>query len=230
MRDLDDAPQVHPNTVWPTQIADALRALIHHANLAREQGLDTIPAHLADPLHKLFRHGVLVGLSATTRGGSLPGQRKARLLLEVLRDREADVLRFTRDLKVPPTSNQAERDLRPAKVQQNISGRLTSENEPRTATPSAATYPPPSNTATTRSPPSAKQANEITVFAPLLDHFVVSSALDFPGSCAAAGRRRTRLTALSEEGGVRVPRFHGWTVTRLGTPPGPACCTVCPPG
>jgi transposase len=31
------------------------------------------------------------------------------------------------DLNVPPTSNQAERDLRPAKIQQNVSGRLTSE-------------------------------------------------------------------------------------------------------
>src|SRR5512141_1169906 len=59
--------------------------------------------------------------------GTRPGERKTRLLLEVLRDREADVLRFALDLKVPATSNQAERDLRPAKVQQNISGRLTSE-------------------------------------------------------------------------------------------------------
>ena len=60
-----------------------------------------------------------------------PGERKARLLLEVLRDRQADVLRFAHDLKVPPTSNQAERDLRPSKVQQKISGRLTSENRTR---------------------------------------------------------------------------------------------------
>jgi hypothetical protein len=45
----------------------------------------------------------------------------------VLRDRQADVLRFAHDLAVPPTSNQAERDLRPAKCQQNVSGRLTSE-------------------------------------------------------------------------------------------------------
>ncbi len=37
------------------------------------------------------------------------------------------MLRFVDELKVPPTSNQAERDLRPAKIQQNISGRLTSE-------------------------------------------------------------------------------------------------------
>jgi hypothetical protein len=37
------------------------------------------------------------------------------------------VLRFLTDLRVPPTSNQAERDLRPAKTQQKISGRLRSE-------------------------------------------------------------------------------------------------------
>jgi hypothetical protein len=57
--------------------------------------------------------------------------RKARLLLEVLRDRAEDILRFAHDLKIPPTSNQAERDLRPSKVQQNISGRLTSEDRTR---------------------------------------------------------------------------------------------------
>ncbi|MGH3999492.1 MAG: IS66 family transposase [Pseudonocardiaceae bacterium] len=68
-----------------------------------------------------------VGLSDTLTHGDRPGERKARLLLEVLRDRETDVLRFAHDLKVPPTSNQAERDLRPAKIQQNISGRLTSD-------------------------------------------------------------------------------------------------------
>ena len=36
------------------------------------------------------------------------------------------MLRFVDDLQVPPTSNQAERDLRPSKIQQKISGRLTS--------------------------------------------------------------------------------------------------------
>jgi hypothetical protein len=49
----------------------------------------------------------------------------------VLRDRRQDVLRFAHDLAVPPTSNQAERDLRPSKIQQNISGRLTSEQRTR---------------------------------------------------------------------------------------------------
>ena len=126
IRDLADAAQVYPDAVWPTQIADALRGLIHQANLAREAGLPAIAADIREELLRRFRDGMLVGLSATTSAGTRPGQRKARLLLEVLRDRPADVLRFAHDLNVPPTSNQAERDLRPSKIQQKISGRLTS--------------------------------------------------------------------------------------------------------
>jgi transposase len=127
LRDLDGAAEVYPDQHWPIQLAEALRELIHQANLAREQGRDAIDPTVKNELITRFRDGVRVGLSATTSHGTRPGERKARLLLELLRDREADVLRFAHDLKVPPTSNQAERDLRPAKVQQNISGRLTSE-------------------------------------------------------------------------------------------------------
>ncbi len=126
LRDLDDAAQVYPDAVWPVQIADALRGLIHHTNLARDQGLPAIPAEHRDELLRRLRNGRAVGLSDTTSHGTRPGERKARLLLEVLRDREGDVLRFVDDLQVPPTSNQAERDLRPSKIQQKISGRLTS--------------------------------------------------------------------------------------------------------
>ncbi len=127
LRDLENAAEVHPDAIWPGQIADALRGLIHQANLARAEGRDTIEPNVRDELIKQFRHGVLCGLSDTTRHGTKPGERKTRLLLEVLTDRQADVLRFAHDLNVPPTSNQAERDLRPAKIQQKISGRLTSE-------------------------------------------------------------------------------------------------------
>ena len=41
------------------------------------------------------------------------------------------MLRFLSDLRIPPTSNGAERDLRPAKTQQRISGRLRSEDVTR---------------------------------------------------------------------------------------------------
>jgi transposase len=149
LRDLAAAAQVYPHALWPAQIAEALRGLIHQANLTREQGQDAIDPTITDELITQFRNGVLVGLSATTSHGTRPGERTTRLLLQCLHDREADVLRFVHDLKVPPTSNQAERDLRPAKVQQSISGRLTANNAPKTATPSADTSPPQPSTATT---------------------------------------------------------------------------------
>ncbi|MCA1682158.1 MAG: IS66 family transposase [Actinobacteria bacterium] len=127
LRDLAGAAQVYPEAHWPSQIADALRGLIHHAHLARDQGQDAIERTVKNELITRFRQGVLVGLSATTHHGTRPGERKTRLMLECLHDRDTDVLRFAHDLNVPPTSNQAERDLRPSKVQQNISGRLTSQ-------------------------------------------------------------------------------------------------------
>ena len=58
---------------------------------------------------KLFRRGVAVGLSAVRCApGAKSKQPPARLLLECLRYREADVLRFLSDTAIPPTSNQAD--------------------------------------------------------------------------------------------------------------------------
>lgn len=126
IRDCTDAAETYPDAVWPTQIRDALQELIHQANLARAAGLDRIPPEIADPIIDRYRHGVLVGLKEVPRQ---PGrtQLKHRALLEALHNRRDDILRFVTDLRIPPTSNQAERDLRPAKTQQKISGRLTSE-------------------------------------------------------------------------------------------------------
>ncbi len=126
LRDCASAAETYPDAEWPAQIADALRALIHQANLARTEGATRLDREIADPLIALIRAGRTVGLSETLHRGNRPGEAKARGLLETLRDREHDVPRFTTDLRIPPTSNQAERDLRPAKIQQNASGRLTS--------------------------------------------------------------------------------------------------------
>jgi transposase len=132
LRDLADAAQSYPDAIWPGQAAEALQALIHAANLAREQGLSAVSDEAAAPHLKLFRHGILAGLSAVRRvPGANTGQPPARLLLECLHDREDDVLRFLSDLRIPPTSNQAERDVRPARTQQKISGRLRSEQATR---------------------------------------------------------------------------------------------------
>ena len=132
LRDLEDAAESYPSAIWPGQTADALRALIHAANVARDQGLSVVPAQMTAEHLTLFRRGVTVGLSEVRRvPGAKSKQPPARTLLECLRHREADVLRFLTDSAIPPTSNQAERDLRPSKTQQKISGRLRSEKTTR---------------------------------------------------------------------------------------------------
>jgi hypothetical protein len=81
LRDLEGAAHVYPDAVWPIQIADALRGLIHQANLAREQGHDAIPDDVRDallPQLTQLRDAMLVGLSATTSPGTRPGERKGR--------------------------------------------------------------------------------------------------------------------------------------------------------
>jgi hypothetical protein len=127
LRDLEDAAQSYPGADWPARTAAALRALIHAANTARSQGLDHVPAVMTAEHLRQFRDAVTAGLDSVPR---LPGAKRkqppARHLLECLHDREADVLRFLTSTAIPPTSNQAERDLRPAKTQQKISGRLRS--------------------------------------------------------------------------------------------------------
>lgn len=127
LRDLEDAAETYPTHHWPAQADRALRALISAAHTAREHGQPHIPAHTRRRHTHLFHHAVLVGLSQIP---PIPGanvkQLPARSLLECLRDRQADVLRFTTDTRIPPTNNISERGLRPEKTQQKISGRLQS--------------------------------------------------------------------------------------------------------
>lgn len=126
LRDLNGAAELYPDDTWPTQLADELRELIHRANQARTRGQTSLPARVKDLGLRGLRAAVRIGLGHTEHlDDDRPGARKTRLLLEAFREREDDFLRFTTDLRIPPTSNQAERDLRPSKIQENISGRLT---------------------------------------------------------------------------------------------------------
>jgi transposase len=130
IRDYEDAAQCWPDAIWPGQAQRALRGLIQAWHAARDASLPQIPARIADPLTREFRHAVLAGLSDVPR---IPGprhctaQHPGRDLLEFCHARQADVLRFTRDTAVWPTNNISERGVRPLKTQQKISGRLTSE-------------------------------------------------------------------------------------------------------
>jgi transposase len=130
-REIVAAAETHPDQAWPRAALDALFGLNQAADAAREQGLRQIPPDILDPLLERWRHAVLCGLASHPR---LPGrkQSKTRNLLERLRDRDEQVLRFARDpALVPFTNNQAERDLRPAKTQIKISGCHRSESGAR---------------------------------------------------------------------------------------------------
>ena len=125
-RDLVAAGEAHPDQDWPDQALRALHGLNTAAHHARDQHLSAIPPEIAQPLLDSWRHALLVGLACHRR---VPGrkQSKTRNLLERLRDRDAQVLLFARDLSVPFTNNQAERDVRPTKTQLKISGCHRSE-------------------------------------------------------------------------------------------------------
>jgi transposase len=75
IRDCQDDAQTYPQAIWPGQIRDALRGLIHAANQAREQRLAAVPDDIAAPLVHAFRHGVLAGLSEIPRR---PGRKQLK--------------------------------------------------------------------------------------------------------------------------------------------------------
>jgi transposase len=131
LRDFTDAEQTYPQAHWPAQAQRALRGLIRAWHTARDTGLARIDPAACDPLITEFRNAIRVGLAQVPR---TPGPRRTtaqptgRDLLEFCRDHEIDVLRFSTDTRIWPTNNLSERDLRPTKTQQKISGRLTSED------------------------------------------------------------------------------------------------------
>lgn len=125
-RELVAASESHPDQDWPTRALDALFALNRAAEAARAEGRAHITDKVADPLVRAWRDAITDGLTEHPRK---PGRKQSmthNLLIRV-RDREADLLRFTRDTSVPFTNNQAERDLRPVKTQIKISGTSRSD-------------------------------------------------------------------------------------------------------
>lgn len=116
IRELTAQDEQHPDQRWADQIRWALARLIEQARRARDAGLDHVPPEQAEVYLRAYHQGIAVGLSLHPR---VPARKQsdATNLLERLRDRADQYLRFTRDLHVAPTNNQGERDLRPVKTQ-----------------------------------------------------------------------------------------------------------------
>ncbi|MBF6614914.1 MAG: transposase [Chloroflexi bacterium] len=119
---------------WAAQLKGLLvqiKGAVEHARLKGQQSLPTVRL-LA--FEGRYRELLAEGLAANPpnpppeqpKKGRVK-QSKAHNLLARLRDHEADVLRFMHDFRVSFDNNQAERDLRMAKVQQKVSGCFRSE-------------------------------------------------------------------------------------------------------
>ncbi|MEV6865952.1 transposase [Streptosporangium subroseum] len=127
VRELTAAEQDHPDQRWHRQIRWALAELNTQAKAAKDAGLADIAPERALIYLQSYHRGVAVGLSLHPRA---PGRKQSptRNLLQRLRDRAADVLRFAdQPSLVPMTNNTGERALRPVKTQVKISGCHQSE-------------------------------------------------------------------------------------------------------
>jgi transposase len=122
LRDLAGLHRFDPDgQVWARSMADLLIDANARAAAARRAGQDSLSDADLAGIRSWYRGAVARGL-ADNQGRraqiALDGARLARRF----RDHEDMILRFATDLAVGFTSNQAERDVRPVKVQQRSSG------------------------------------------------------------------------------------------------------------
>ena len=122
IRDLRSVSDADPaGQLWATAMADTLTAAHQAACLARSVGRDRLDP---DTLATVINHYLGALAKGTTdnlgQRGELAG--KARTLIRRFRRYQDMILRFATDLSVSWTNNQAERDVRPVKIQQRTSG------------------------------------------------------------------------------------------------------------
>ena len=116
------------NQVWAGCLRELLQTLCHRRKELQSEGQSAFPeSELADYLGR-YDQLVEEGLAANPIPRRAPGKRgrtakgKFRCLLERFRDFKDDILRFTRDWRVPYTNNTAERAIRCARVKEKVSG------------------------------------------------------------------------------------------------------------
>jgi transposase len=111
--------------VWAQQAIDALLALKEAAGAARAAGQAAISADLLDKHAKYFTDAARTGIALNAdRRSKLQSKRHA--LASRMKGRQADYLRFARDLRVPFDNNEAERTIRMSKLRIKVSGCMRS--------------------------------------------------------------------------------------------------------
>ena len=127
LRELDEAAAT-PGQGWAAEMAEWLSMACGQAGAAHAAGIARLPAAVVEGLLGRYREILAKGHAANPPPPRRSGQRRrpkrppAVCLLQRLDTHRDEVCRFLVDLRVPPTNNQAERDLRMVKLQQKISG------------------------------------------------------------------------------------------------------------
>jgi transposase len=110
---------------WAQQAIDALLALNEAAGAARAAGQPAIGPEARTKHEDWYRQAAAAGI-ALNAGRSSKLQQKRHALATRMKDREADYLRFARDLRVPFSNNAAEQSIRMCKLRIKISGCMRS--------------------------------------------------------------------------------------------------------
>lgn len=122
LRDLRAVHTADPDAqLWAAAMAHTLTDAHHSAQAARAAGHDTLDPQALATIRNHYRGAAELGITTNSaRAGPLAAD--ALTLARRFRNHEDMILRFVVDLAVPWTNNQAERDVRPVKIQQRTSG------------------------------------------------------------------------------------------------------------
>jgi len=122
LRDLRGVHDADPaGQVWAQAMADCLLHAHQAANSARAAGHSALDEQTLHTIQAHYRGAVAKGLGDNS-GAQAGLARHALTLARRFQDHQQMILRFATDLTVSFTNNQAERDVRPVKIQQRTSG------------------------------------------------------------------------------------------------------------
>lgn len=122
LRDLKDLYDFDPEgQLWARSMADLLIDANAQATAARAAGQSRLSDDQLARIRSWYRGAVAKGV-ADNQGRRRKINQDGLRLAKRFRDHQDMILRFATDLAVGFTSNQAERDVRPVKVQQRTSG------------------------------------------------------------------------------------------------------------
>ncbi len=129
LRKLKEVIENRPEHTWAQSFIDLLLEMKGAKEEAVASGAASLPGEVLDGFHRRFA-GILDIADAECPPPPPPSEKKRgrrkkgreRALIERLREREAEICLFARNLSIPFDNNLAERGFRPVKVKTKVSG------------------------------------------------------------------------------------------------------------